>query len=69
MIPLEEGEYDWEKESGCGCNTCNWITELLQYPYGTYSDIVMASYLAVQGSKKYSAEGAGSGGFASWNMG
>ena len=69
MIPLEEGEYDWEKESGCGCDICTWITELIQYPYGTCTDTVMACYLAVQGSKKYTAEGAGSGGFASWNIG
>ena len=68
MIPLEEDEYDWELEKGCGCNICHWITELIQYPYGTYSDIVMACYLAVQGSKKYSSEGAGRGGFASWNI-
>jgi hypothetical protein len=68
VIPMEEDEYDWELEQGCGCNICNWVTELLQYPYGTYSDVVMASYLAVQGSKKYSNEGTGRGGFASWNM-
>jgi hypothetical protein len=68
VIPMEEDEYDWELEQGCGCNICNWVTELLQYPYGTYSDAVMASYLAVQGSKKYSNEGTGRGGFASWNM-
>jgi hypothetical protein len=69
VIPMEEDEYDWELEKGCGCNICHWITELLQYPYGTYSDAVMACYLAVQGSKKYSNEGVGKGGFASWQMG
>lgn len=69
MIPLEEGEFDWDTETGCGCDICTWITELIQYPYGTCTDTVMASYLAVQGSKKYTAEGIGSGGFASWNIG
>ena len=69
MIPLEEDEYNWETETGCGCDICTWITELIQYPYGTCTDTVMACYLAVQGSKKYTAEGAGSGGFASWNIG
>jgi hypothetical protein len=70
MIPLEEGEFDWDVEKGCGCSICIWIEELLQYPYGTYTDTVLASYLAVQGSKKYSSEGiSGKGGFASWSIG
>ncbi len=69
MIPMEDDEFDWELEKGCGCNICTWIEELLQYPYATYSDTVLACYLAVQGSKKYSSEGANHGGFASWSIG
>ena len=70
MVPMEDDEFDWELEKGCGCSICIWIEELLQYPYGTYSDTVLACYLAVQGSKKYSSEGINSrGGFASWSMG
>ncbi len=69
MIGLDAGEFDWELDKGCGCSTCVWLEEMLDYPYGTYTDTVIGSYLAREGSRKWAGEGAVNSGFAQWEIG
>jgi hypothetical protein len=65
-IGIDEGEFDWEVDRGCGCDMCTWIIEMLDYPYATFSDTVIASYLAREGSRKWAQESTSNSGFAEW---
>ncbi len=42
IIPVGKLPHD----SDCKCGKCKWIDELLMYPFGETSDILMASYFA-----------------------
>ncbi len=69
MIGVDEGEFDWSLDKGCGCSTCVWLEEMLDYPYGTFTDTVIGGYLAREGSRKWAGEGAANAGFAQWEIG
>jgi len=53
-IEMEQGkweaDYDYEshKNDGCSCVFCKWISELMSFPYGQTTDIVMANWLCLQ---------------------
>lgn len=40
-------------ESDCKCGFCQWINEMIMYPFAERSDILMASYFAREGYRKY----------------
>lgn len=68
VIGLDEGEFDWDLDRGCGCSTCQWLEEMLDYPYGTFSDTVIGGYLAREGSRKWAGDAVGNTGFATWEI-
>jgi hypothetical protein len=48
---------DMEEHSGtCKCGVCQWMKEFTTYPVGQYSDVLMASWMAMRAANSYSYE-------------
>ena len=45
-----------EHSSDCKCGLCTWLNEVIMYPFAEHSDILMASYFAREGYRKFFKE-------------
>jgi hypothetical protein len=56
----------WEHDTNCKCHWCVWRAEVNSYPFGRYTDTVMAWWLSREAIRLHVGSMQSSGGFAMW---
>ena len=56
----------YHHEEDCKCDFCIWQQEMLSYPFGRFSDTVMACWLAREGIRLHITGVESAGGFSIW---